>query len=831
MRFPLVLLTLLVALPVAAQPITGLAGWNIVIDPGHSFQQNVGAFGYSEAEKTLAEGLELRRLLLETTDIDTVYMTRTRGDVEVSLTQRTTYANQVGAAYYHSIHSDAGSTTANSTLIMYGGWRENGQTVEKTPHGGKRMAEFMDVYLTAAMRTTRRGVYADRTFYQGFPFEHANLYPYLHVNRESDMASTLSEAGFHTNPEQNQRNMNADWKRLEARALFYAILDYRGAERPASRIVTGIVRDVESGQPINGATVDVGGKTYTTDTFASLFNAYSTDPDLLRNGFYYIEDVGAGTQSVSATADGFAPLEATVTPIDTFFSFLDLGLVSVVPPTVTETSPAPDADGFRVVDPIAVTFSRPMDRASVEAAFALAPAVGGTFVWTNGDRTVYFRPDSLIPLKDYTLTIGEAAQSPYNFTLDGNGDGTAGDAFTLAFRTSQRDVVAPRIVDAFPRPNATEIDREPVISITFDEKLDATSVDPALFTFTVSGEEDAIPGTLQVADAGEQTVVSFAPTARLAGDTFYKLRVAPGLRDAVGNEVTSTLQINFRTRVQADDFTAIESFEDDFAYWWQPLQSGSTTPTTVGDSTFYSVETGIVNPQGGTRAMALSYGWFTQETGPFLIREYLGGGAPRNVFFDATGRVQARVFGDGSGTLFRFALDDEGQGGHEVSPWRKIDWKGWRLVEWDLANEAPGAWIGDGKLDGQLRFDSFQLSYDGGAAFGTIYIDDLRAARVTTTAIDDGGSPVATTVTLDRNQPNPFRDQTEILFTLPQTTQVTLRVFDALGRHVATLLDGAPLTAGPQRATWDASAMPSGTYLVRLDADGQVQTRLVSVVR
>lgn len=50
-------LALLIAPVVAAQPVTGLSGWSIVLDPGHSLTQNQGAFGYSEAEKTLATGL------------------------------------------------------------------------------------------------------------------------------------------------------------------------------------------------------------------------------------------------------------------------------------------------------------------------------------------------------------------------------------------------------------------------------------------------------------------------------------------------------------------------------------------------------------------------------------------------------------------------------------------------------------------------------------------------------------------------------------------------------------------------------------------------------
>ncbi len=822
------------ALSASAQPVTGLAGWSVVIDPGHSLTENGGIFGYSEAEKTLAVGLELRRLLVEETDIGAanVYMTRTTGDVQVSLTERTDFANTVGAAYFHSIHSDAGGADANSTLVMYGGWRENGETVEKTPRGGSVVAGFIDVNLTAAMRIGRRGPYADRTFYQGFPFEHANKYPYLHVNRESDMASTLSEAGFHTNPDQNQRNMNADWKRMEARAIFWSFLQYRGAARPPVHIVRGYVRDVESGLPVNGAVVEVGDRSYTTDTYESLFNRFSSDPGALRNGFYYVEDAAPGQSVVRVVAEGFEPFTTTVTPVDTFFTALDLDLVSNRLPVVALASPTAGQEGFPITSPIALTFSRPMDRASVEAAFAISPAVTGRFAWQNGNRRVVFTPDTLAAFTDYTLTIGAGARSPFGYALDGNADGSAGDAFRLAFRTGAPDVVAPSIAGVFPASNAREVERQPIVSITFSELIDPATIAPGGFVLEPTAGGSAVAGTVHAGDAGGQTVVWFAPDAPLAPSTFYRMRVQPGLRDLVGNAVTRTYSFVFQTRADADETAAIETFEGDFAArWWEPLQSGSTTTgTIVADSTFFAADTTFFAPFSGHQAMALHYGWRPAETGSFLIREYLPDDAPGNRLFDASYRLQAYVFGDASGTQFRFAVND-GPSQHEVSPWHRVDWLGWRLVEWDLSRETPGTWIGNGTLDGgALRFDSFQLSYAGGAAYGTLYIDDLRLARATATAVDEKDARPAAVV-MEQSYPNPFRDRTLIAFTLDAPRPVTLRVFDALGRAVALLADGSVLAAGPHRVDWDASAQSSGVYLVRLEAGGEVRTQTLTLLR
>ena len=185
------------------EKITGLSGWNIYLDPGHSQYENMGIFGYSEAEKNLGVALNLRQMLLDWTDIDTVYICRTNNQQSVTLSQRTDQANAFGAAHYHSIHSDAATmgSSANSTLIMWGQIGIGGP--EKTPYGGKKMSQIMIGLLTPGMRTNTRGAMGDRDFYKV-----DNPYPYLWVNRETNMASELSEAGFHTNPTQNQLNMN-----------------------------------------------------------------------------------------------------------------------------------------------------------------------------------------------------------------------------------------------------------------------------------------------------------------------------------------------------------------------------------------------------------------------------------------------------------------------------------------------------------------------------------------------------------------------------------------------------------------------------------------------
>ena len=83
---------------------------------------------------------------------------------------------------------------------------------------------------------------------------------------------------------------------------------------------------------------------------------------------------------------------------------------------------------------------------------------------------------------------------------------------------------------------------------------------------------------------------------------------------------------------------------------------------------------------------------------------------------------------------------------------------------------------------------------------------------------------------LEQNYPNPFNPSTTISYHTPKTAPVTLTVFDALGRIVATLVDGVK-PAGQHQVQWDAGHLPSGVYLYRLQAGAVVQTRLMHLIR
>jgi hypothetical protein len=83
---------------------------------------------------------------------------------------------------------------------------------------------------------------------------------------------------------------------------------------------------------------------------------------------------------------------------------------------------------------------------------------------------------------------------------------------------------------------------------------------------------------------------------------------------------------------------------------------------------------------------------------------------------------------------------------------------------------------------------------------------------------------------LSQNYPNPFNPSTTIRYRLPKSAYVSLKIYDALGRLVTTLVDGvqAPMS---YRIQWDGSAVSSGVYFCSMYARSQDGSDNFSSVR
>lgn len=84
---------------------------------------------------------------------------------------------------------------------------------------------------------------------------------------------------------------------------------------------------------------------------------------------------------------------------------------------------------------------------------------------------------------------------------------------------------------------------------------------------------------------------------------------------------------------------------------------------------------------------------------------------------------------------------------------------------------------------------------------------------------------------LFQNYPNPFNPTTTISFGIPESSRISLFIYDILGRKVTTLVDQELKTPGLYTIQFDASALSSGMYIYQLETDYQIITRRLTLIK
>ncbi|HYE59272.1 MAG TPA: T9SS type A sorting domain-containing protein, partial [Rhodothermales bacterium] len=113
------------------------------------------------------------------------------------------------------------------------------------------------------------------------------------------------------------------------------------------------------------------------------------------------------------------------------------------------------------------------------------------------------------------------------------------------------------------------------------------------------------------------------------------------------------------------------------------------------------------------------------------------------------------------------------------------------------------------------------------APYSPFYDTYVAASRTTINnpvATEERGGPE--TFGLDGVYPNPSRDRSVVGFRLAEATEVTLEVYDVLGRRVSVLAEGVR-ASGRYEATWDGAGIAPGVYVLRLTAGRKTATTLL----
>jgi hypothetical protein len=101
---------------------------------------------------------------------------------------------------------------------------------------------------------------------------------------------------------------------------------------------------------------------------------------------------------------------------------------------------------------------------------------------------------------------------------------------------------------------------------------------------------------------------------------------------------------------------------------------------------------------------------------------------------------------------------------------------------------------------------------------------------VVTTGLREDPTQTAYTYDLAQNFPNPFNPATHFRFSISDLGFVTLKIYDVIGKEVATLIR-EELRPGNYTVRWDASQFPSGIYFSRLLAGTFSTTRKLVLLK
>jgi hypothetical protein len=206
----------------------------------------------------------------------------------------------------------------------------------------------------------------------------------------------------------------------------------------------------------------------------------------------------------------------------------------------------------------------------------------------------------------------------------------------------------------------------------------------------------------------------------------------------------------------------------------------------------------------------------------------------------------------GDSVEFNFYGDD--LGGHT-----KLDQDQWYHVVfvYDVSTNTKKIYVNDA-LDGSaVATNSFQGTsgttqigyYAGDSDWFTGKLDDFRFYHKAlneeeiqllynesaVSGIVTGISPVKTETpkifALNQNYPNPFNPSTTVSFTLAKDGFTTLKIYDMLGREVATLVNGDRKAGVVNAVTFNASKLSSGVYFSRLVSSSNVQVKKLMLLK
>lgn len=783
-----------------AQNMTGI---KVCVNPGHgghdpANDRFIQATGFWESDGNVDKGLYLRDIL-KAWGCEVIMTRTTNNDADdLPLSQIVSIANSNNVHHMHSIHSNAHNSQVNYTLLLFQG----GNNTPTYPNS-KVMGQYVLNEIYAANRTTSTMLSGDFDFY-------GTGAPYLGVFKGLTMPGTLSEGSFHDYIPESWRLMNTSYRKHEAWAIARAFVTFWGKTPNGTGTVAGLVRDPVQGvsyfgissksdhiKPLNNISVTLqpGNRTYKGDQF--------------NNGFFFFDSLAPGQYKVIISAPDYYTdsVDVSVTASKTTFADRNLRYDTTSAPSAVSYTPASSTDSVKATAQVRINFNKKMSRSASESAFSISPKVTGTFSWENEDRTLVFTPAAGYEASTrYTVAISAAAKSYWGTPV----------AAPLSFSFVSQYRTRLTFEKSYPAEGQMDVPVKVLkLRLQFDAQINSQYTQSNIKVFeTARPGIEFYPSFTHTVENGKGVIYAEILDT-LLNNTKYSVELNTGLVDVGGSGLGMKKTVHFTTTNELYfNGNIIESFEIK-GIWQHPVKGPESkyidTLYTTGSSFNYTSARKLYGDFGGR----LAYSFLQDSLG---LCQYIST-QPASIGSSSEGEFGMWVLGDLSGNILEYKFSNSSGSGFTVFA-DSLNWTGWKL------KRIPVSKI---MLSGEKRFSAINIrQVKGGLKKSIIYVDDAQNDIVMPVEQTVNGLPA--NYSLAQNYPNPFNPSTFISYSLPENAMVTLKVYDLLGREVATLVNGQQ-KAGIYRVNMNAGNLTSGVYIYKISAGRYSESKKMMLVK
>ncbi|MBU0561805.1 MAG: Ig-like domain-containing protein [Bacteroidetes bacterium] len=480
----------------------------------------------------------------------------------------------------------------------------------------------------------------------------------------------------------------------------------------------------------------------------------------------------------------------TVTAQNSVFADKELNLIpNFNAPQIMSYSPADSSSEVSNLSPIKIEFDIKMDVVSVQSAFSITPPVAGTFSWAKNDMELSFIPNtSFTAGATYTVIVSAAAKTFFHIALD--------QPLSFSFTTRAK----LNLVDHYPFNNEEDVSKTVVVKLFFDFAIESASLPGNILFYDKDNKFVSLAVNQSAYSKG---MIEFEPNVPLKAGEYYRVILKPGIGDIEKVKLQEDREITFR--VENTNYSGgnvlfdFESLTGIIAPQANVFSKGIDTENTS------LVITGTKKVDGSSSAL-LDYKFISDTAEVFIDFQ-----TPKEFAVGAGTEFGVWVFGDLSKNLIKYHLINSQNESFFIDV-DTLDFTGWKF---------KSIKISDSGISGTVKFKGIVISKSSaGSNVGSIFFDNAQYDFTTPVSYERPIEKIYA-YSLVGNYPNPFNPSTKIKFTIPETADVSLVVFNLLGEEVVSILKDEKFNAGEYTVDWNAAnnkgaKVPSGVYFYEL---------------